>query len=350
MHLFGKILVWLLFPAAAVSTALLTRHLQIRNSYTQKIDSLRTAVLKNRDTIRNKKAELDDLEARFDRLMLEWQVAWDRPDRPNQPGTRTARAGTDAQGKYLNLSVGTQDGVGVEVTDPQTMEKTRQFEVLHIFRRRVPNRHDSVYVGRFVLTTDAAQIGPNSVRVYPNWNINAADWSLMEVDKLPNYNATLPDDGKWKLMDGLGPVWRIRSSVPEPFSRKFTELYVELEGVDRKQKYAAQQLAQARADLQASEQIVQKLEAEIAGADGSGGLVGQLRQAEEERNRVLLEVDQLRRQVKRTVEQRDALVVQNRQLAGQLPSPTAPAKQPPPPKVQPAEKVTAPSAKKTPQP
>jgi len=329
MHILGKILVWLLFPTAVVGLALMSRHLQIKNSYTKKLAALKSDVAQNQKALEEKEERASQLAAEYDRLMQHWQAYWDRP--PKQPGdppqkkrgTRTARANIEAGKRFLGLSVGTDDGVGTEITDAKAGVKVRKNQMLHVFRRRDPNQHDTVYVGRFELSADPAHILANSVRVYPDWNLRDVDWALIGVTELPRYRPGLSDDEKWRLMDGLGHVWRVRASVPEPFSRKFTAYYLDLSTLDRKKQYADTQLVQAQAALKEAEDEVRRLEIEIAGPDGSSGFVGRLRQAEDERNRVLAIVDDLRRQVKTMLDEREELRERNKMLVELLPSSSA---------------------------
>lgn len=379
MHILGKILVWMLVLAAGASAALLSRQLQIRNSYAKKLRlrrnvdlqkanpsdlSLREQVAKNREVIASKKAEIDRLEADLDQALIGWQKMWDN---------RQARARRDANGRQtLGIDAGTDEGLGAEVNDPKANLKVRKNTVFHVFRRLNPAQPDSVYVGRFKLDpTNQQSIGPAGVTAYPDWDLRHIDWKLMggeQSRQFPQLKTMLDNleqarldlrnkqvqlkiaketeadaaeiarlqgevstaqmriaglerqamDAGWNLMDGLGPVLRIWARLPGAKSDAFSNLYFRLAGLDRKYEAAEEELISSQKALAVASARVEELEQQIAGQDGTGGFVLQLRNAEDERNTVLGKVDELRRTLKTLIDKRDALLKENASIVNNI--------------------------------
>ena len=354
MHIFGKVLVWLLVLAAGASAALMSRQLQIRNSYSKKLDDLSETVVKNKQTIKDKEAELAALETAYDQAMDNWRRTWTN---------RTARARKDGQNQHtLSILVGTVQGLGQEIPNV----KVRKNRVFHVFRQINPARPDSIYVGRFMLKDTG--INPDSVVSYPDWQLRDIDFSSLGLEQMRNFKAwqdlvkqrdaarldlrsketqlqiakitdrpaaevaqatqavatakaTLANlenqvvDRGWAMLDGLGPSWRVWATIPGEATDQFTDYYLQLEKLERERQSTEAELVAVTAKLAMFKLEVEAVERRIAGQDGTGGFVKDLREAEDARNQVLGDVQALRRRVKTLTDQRNSLLQENRQLA-----------------------------------
>lgn len=354
MHILGKILLGLLILAAGAGTALMARQLQIRNSYAQKLEKVRETVKKNQKAIAEKEAQNANLRAELDKAMQGRRRYWDN---------RTARPRADGMGnKTLGIGVGTREGLGQQIPNVN-VRKNVDF---HVFRKLQGG--GSIYIGRFVIR-NPAQAAADSTVAYPDWNLNDVDWKAMGLEQMRRYkelqnlyqqrdaarqdlqskqvqlkvaqSQTNPANNVtqlqaavnqaqqrvdsltqqahalgWSLLDGLGNSWRIWAAIPGESSDLFTSFYFKLEALEREQRsteaeYVASsvKLAKATADVEAIEQ-------RIAGQDGTGGFVKELREAEDTRNAVLAQVDDMRRRVKTLVDERDRLIRENKSLPG----------------------------------
>lgn len=387
MNLLGKIFLVLLIPAAATGTALLTRYLQIKNSYTQPLVTLKDEVNKNAEDIARLEEQIRDSERQLQRVMQEFEVTWDNV-------TASPQVAAPDQ-LYLQLNnVGTSSGLGTEVTNDAGDAKVRKHSVIHVFIRKAPGSNETSYIGRFVLTSDATKILADKVDVLPDWTIEEGDWKMFGVADGPAFQqqvaplyaqvemtrkalesarvdllkardaaarmqaatqiATLEGQltqqiqtarqtGWQRLLGRLGPVWRIHGTIPPPISTEFTDKYLALEKEKIDLDTVAVHKIHSDRDLQKTQAEVVALEKLIAGdnRDGQGGLIQELRQAETERNKVLVEVDQYRQLIFREEVKRKKLVDENVELVKKMPQPPGYDNPPPKPKTAPKKQPAA---------
>jgi len=288
MHILGKILTWTLFVVAGTSTVLMARQLQIRNSYTDKLDDLKRDNRKNAQIIEEKEEELRRLNVEYERIMAEQQSYWD-----NRTGLINPAAGT------IGLGVGRRDGVGRIDENANPPVKVRRREQLHLFFRPDRNDPQTVYVGPFRLSTNPAEIGDRSVTVYPAWNLRPGELQ------------------RWEGQAG-GNVWRVRSTVPSRYPSAFKDKYLLLESIERELASVADQKVRATKQKESAEAEVIRYRKRITGDADNVGLVARLQKAEEDRNAVLVVVDGLRRRLKQMVDRRKMLEQENRRLVQQM--------------------------------
>lgn len=274
MHVLGKILTWSLFPIGIAAMALLSRNMQVRNSYTEKIDKLKKQNAATAKQIAKQEQELDRLNRDYEMLVYGWDRHWDSK----------AKGRWDAAGPTFSVNgVGTANGVGKKVTVQAAagqQEVTRR-EMVHIFYRGRGNA--SYYVGPFELVAAAAK----QFTAKPMWTLQ------------PNERAT------WLAPNAPSRDVRIRPTVPVRYPTEFANLYTKLQDVDQELAKASANEAAADAQQKSAKADVTRYRDILFGRNG--GLVKQLATAEEGRNAVLATVDALRRKLKQLVDLRDKL-------------------------------------------
>lgn len=281
MHVLGKVGVWLVVIAAAASTLLTAKLIQVRNSWTKRsVENQKTM-----QTLRPKIAELKDqvaqLEAEYFRAKELWGYAW------NNVPTQVLRP---TEG-VLTINIGTNNGV-------------REKQYLYGFEL-LPDG-TSVYRGDFTVVT-ARDV---QAQVQPNWRVRPEDVQTWQ----PAAN------------------WRWRNLIPPGSQPTYDQQILAIAKSDdlltlRREKLAAEVTAEAKA-----QEALKLRESELVGGEelskdpaeaveNREGLVAAVVQVEEERNDVLRQVDELRRRlrlVQQKIEEQRAL---NLELAGQLPQP-----------------------------
>lgn len=324
MHILGKILAWSLVIGAGASTTLLSRQLQIRNSYTKKLQTLEKENQDAAARIAKKEKQLDDLNRELSKVMYGWEKYWDKKFGGVYNSNNPAKAGLN-DGKSFDVGVGTSEGIGNEVLNAavrvegaQTF-KSRMRQIIHVFIRS-PDGKSSTYVGPFqfptIPKTDAnetpqqtadrlnrqaalADIRPDGVRMVPMWALRPGE---------TNAWANIPQDG-----------WRYRATVEGGYPEQLQSYYLVISELDAKIVIARQNLVKRNDELKAAQDGVIRYREIVAGADGTGGILADLDREDEARNKIQAAVDALRRQVKMKVDERNALIAEIRKLAASLP-------------------------------
>jgi len=281
MHVLGKVGVWLVVIAAAASTLLTAKLIQVRNSWTKRsVENQKTM-----QTLRPKIAELKDqvaqLEAEYFRAKELWGYAW------NNVPTQVLRP---TEG-VLTINIGTNNGV-------------REKQYLYGFEL-LPDG-TSVYRGDFTVVT-ARDV---QAQVQPNWRVRPEDVQTWQ----PAAN------------------WRWRNLIPPGSQPTYDQQILAIAKSDdlltlRREKLAAEVAAEAKA-----QEALKLRESELIGGDelskdpaeaveNREGLVAAVEQVEEERNDVLRQVDELRRRLRSVQQKIDEQRALNLELAGQLPQP-----------------------------
>ena len=165
------------------------------------------------------------------------------------------------------------------------------------------------YIGEFVVKGEP---GPQNSTVEPTWTLRSADIPDDRVD-------TWPD----RLKPNESNTYRIRTAIPTRYSTAFRALYLDLEKVDRNIVSAKAEQVRAQSFLKSSEAEVIKYRVKIVGNDGAGGMLGEISQAEEDRDEILAAVDRLRRGLKTELDTRKDLVDRNRNLVKKLAQPVS---------------------------
>lgn len=311
MHIFGKILAWTVLLAAIAGTVLMSRELQVRNSYTKKLKDLKQKNATDAKSIEQKEADLRKLDAEFQRVMHDQLDYWDKRSGIPDPASGT-----------IGMGVGLQNGVGIKATNPKAGNQAVQRRTrLSVFYQPNPRNSQTVYVGPFNLSDKPNEVTKSGSRLYPAWKLRPGEIGMDNPRNWPRgrnvyrIRAAVPtgyvDDGK----GGIQPV------SPEIFR----DLYLKLD--DTARDIAAANATKKQADdlQKAAEAEVTKYRVIIAGNDGTGGMLAELSKAEDNRDTVLGVVDRLRRELKREVDTRAQLIQQNKDLVKKLPQPASPS-------------------------
>lgn len=288
MHLLGKIFAWMIVIAAFASVYLASRALAVRNSWTQKLETLKETDAKNTTLLAQKRKELEELQSKYTVVMAPWGEFWTEVDTiPTAQGT-------------LEAALGQADLTFPADSDP----------LLYAFMS--DGQGGSRYMGEF----RAATILQDRTAMVPTWK--------MRPDELQTWRP--------------GP-WRYRTVIPAAAKADFGDLNAKFTVLD-------QRLDDRQANLTMQTQLVAAAQAQLAArqaellgdaaapqgaalpAEFTAGLLAATNQEHQQRDAALLEVDRLRRQLKQTYEEFQQLDQQNRGLVGNAPPATAAAAAP----------------------
>ena len=281
MHVMGKVAVWLVVIAAAVSAVFTAKLVQVRNSWTKKSRTYQQQY----QELQPKIAELTDqvavLEADYFRSKQMWGVYW------NKVPTTIQRPGEG----IVDISIGTNEGLAPK-------QYLYGFEIL-------PDGK-VVYRGDFTVESANAQ----QSRLKPNWKVN------------------LEDVQKW----APNGTWRWRAMLPTAYQPNFDQQtyaigVTEDKLVERRAKLATETKLEAEAQAQLAVR-----EAELIGGDQLSkdpqvdaeyreGLVAAVEQTEELRNQVLRANDDLRRRLRKAQNGVEKLKTDNLEITRKLPQP-----------------------------
>lgn len=278
MHIMGKVGVWLVVIAAAASTVLTAKFIQVRNSWTKKNVTLQNTYR----TLQPKIADLNEQLARLEGDLYRSKELW---------------------GGYWNdvpTAVRPQDGA--VVVDRGTDQGLRDGMTLYGFE--ILPDGTSIYRGDFKVVT-ARQV---QTQLQPNWRVRPEDVSTWQ----PN--------GKWRWRNLVPPGGQPNYDVQVLSIAKADDTLT-----DRKKKLATEVALEKQAEAQKNLR-----DAELVGGDQlpkdpaldvefREGLVAALEQVEEERNQVLRKVDELRRRLRATQQSVDRLQAENLELSQKLP-------------------------------
>jgi hypothetical protein len=281
MHVMGKVGVWLVVIAAAASTVLTSKLIQVRNSWTKKASTYQTQY----QALLPKIAALNEQVARLEADRIRAAQLYGRywKDVPTQV--------MKADEGVLVIGIGANNGI-------------REKQVLYGFET-LPNG-TTVYRGDFTVVT-ARDV---QAQVQPNWKVRADDVQTWQ----PNAN------------------WRWRDMIPPGDQPVFDQQILAIAKtddvlVDRKKKLATE----TNLEMHATAQLKLR-EAELVGGDQLSkdpavdvefreGLVAAVEQVEESRNQVLRKVDELRRRLRVVQQGVDHQTAENLELTGKLPQP-----------------------------
>lgn len=283
MNVCGKVLAVMVVLAGLASTVLTAKLIAVRNSWTAKnqafVKSYADTARQTREAAEQRQLVLHELE----RMNREWGTDF--------------RAAGGVQTQLLNPADGkleVQLGMGAGLQEKQ---------LVHGFE--IKGDGTSVYRGPYVV------FGPPQAErsaMQPAWRIRPGEPAEWQAGR-----------------------WRWRSSIPSGYSQQFDKLMGDFTRAD-------EVLADRTASMAIQDELIaeasvalERRQAELVGGDQLPkdenippefrlGLVSTLESTEEERNSVLLEIDELRRQVRQA---RDAVVQlqqQNLALTQKLPA------------------------------
>jgi hypothetical protein len=279
MNVWGKVLAFLVILAAAGSTYLTAKVIQVRNSWTKKSQ----AFVGNYQTADK---QFNDLQAQFLKLRSTYETAL-----RDWGGTMAAdtQFANQAEGRLAIVA-----GTGQGLSEKQT---------LHGFELQPDG--SSIYRGPFVISTAQA----DRSGLAPTWRVRPQDVA------------------GWKAGQ-----WRWRGFIPSAYTDRFDDQAVafakgdETLG-DRRAAIAIQdrliaesqrQLKLRVAELVGGEELPQD---ESLTAEFREGLVKPIEETEDHRNAVLLEIAELRQQVRSARDAVERLQAENLELTQRLPQP-----------------------------
>lgn len=278
MNVWGKVLAFLVIVAALFSTYLTSKLITVRNSWTRKSQDF----VKNYETASKQARDLREQEIRVTRTIETALRGWGRTF-----GADTQIA--NANDGRLQMVAGTN-----HVTDGQ---------VIHGFELQQDGT--SIYRGPFQVTT--AQADRSALQ--PTWRVRREDVAT------------------WQ-----GGQWRWRGHIPTAALDRFdaqTLAFAKGEETlgDRRAALAIQDRLIAEAQRQLKLRV-----AELVGGEGlpqdpalspefREGLTKPLQETEQERNAVLLQIAELRQQVRTTRDAVERLQTENLALTQRLPQP-----------------------------
>jgi hypothetical protein len=281
MHVMGKVAVWLVVLAAAASSVLTAKLIEVRNSWTKKSVDFQNQYRALLPKIAEAEEQLAALEAERFRATGLWGYAW----APTSTSIKNPADGT------VVADIGTNNGV-----------KEKQW----MYGFEIQPDNTVIYRGDFTVVLAAA--GQSELK--PNWRVRPEEVQAWQ------------QKANWR--------WRnlLASGYQDNFDQKVLAIYSADNVLTERKKTLA---TQVKLEAQAQEHLKLR-EAELVGGDQLSkdekvaveyreGLVAAVEQTEEIRNQVLLKVDELRRRVRAVQHDVDRLQAENVELTGKLPQP-----------------------------
>lgn len=276
MHVIGKVLVWFTFLGVIGAVMLSAKTLQVRNSYLAPLKKYKDSAPGNKLEITKKQEQLDQLNAERDRALLNWSQYW--------TGIKTTVAGEN--GGVLTEGMGTNTGL-------DRAESNNEFPVVHGFA--LAEDGTSQFVGSFQVI-DLLE--------------NAAELRLTAE---PRPGAT----EAWRNSEN----WRWRQNVPSTYTVQMTDLRTQLTFTDEKLLNENKNLEKQQELLAEAEEQLGFRKTELTGGEGTEGLLQKIAAENQVRNQTLLSVDQLRRELKNSLDLQEKLIRANNEAVRALPTP-----------------------------
>jgi hypothetical protein len=276
MHVSGKVLVWLTALAWVGALALTAKGTQIRTRWMEATQKKEAEFAKNEQDLAQRREKLKSLTSELRRTMIPWERYWQ---------TVPAGVGNPATGE-VTANIGTTGGV-------------RDKDVLYGFAKRPDGSY--FYAGNF----EVAKANDANCSLTPLWRVRPEE------------------SNQWPRGD-----WRFRSKIPAQFHSLFTSLESELLLADTLLKARMTELTRQQTLLASAQEHLQLRLGEINGfqnLDGKDlpremivGYLSALAEEEEDRNKLEIEADQLRRELKATNERIVEVVNQNAAMSKSL--------------------------------
>ncbi len=281
MHVLGKVLTGFVIIGALAALGLTAKMLDVRGSWLKKASELKEENIANAAKIDELEAKLRAKRSELARVQIGWGQSWNLPQPP-----------TVNPSGLVAAPIGTNQGV-------RAPDENNPAPVLYLFR---PDQQTGMkYVGPFKAQT----VRDNQLGMMPTWT-------------------TRPDEVTGWQSGGAG-TWRIRSMVPSFAVSRFADLYADLTTSDETLSAKQENLArhnQLLAEAEAQQKVRQQ---ELLGGidvppatelppEFTEGLVKAVEDEEEARNKLLAQVDQLRRELQQKRARLLTLVEGNRNL------------------------------------
>lgn len=274
--------------------------LVIHNQWSEKLRDARESVRKADETETTNRQELRKAAAEHDALKIGWDRMWQIPARgPNLP--QDAPTIANRNGQLILNNLGERQGLSANsFQDPNGANQTAR-PIIHAFYGGGENT--TTYAGEFIVT----DVGPTNAVMVP---VHPLD---------PQVVAAWPMNAPWRLRTMVPAAARARIDELFRRARRTRELTTATDANITRQ----QELKQAADDALAvreAELLGDPAREAVAGRpEFTDGLLKVTELTEEQRDQLLLDIDQLRRAIKAQSEQRDQLVQQLQQAAQSLP-------------------------------
>jgi hypothetical protein len=283
MHWLGKTLAALVVIATIAGMWLTAELIEDRNSWARKVQSFSSDFEKNQSKLLETRKQTEQVRNELETATREWGGVG---------GTWTTDTRVNPADGHVQVGLGTNN----RLKDKQLLHG---FEVLPDGQSR--------YRGAFVITTAQAEASALS----PTWRVRAEDAATWQSGK-----------------------WRWRTNLPSAYADRSDDQAVSFNDAeetlnDRRAILQVQQRLIAEAQKQRQERVAEIVGGEQLAQDASLapefrlGLSSTLAGVEEERNKVLLEIDDLRRKVRQARDAVEQLQQANTQLVQKLPQPAA---------------------------
>jgi len=281
MHWFGKTCAILIVLASLACTFLTAKLIAVRNSWAKKTQTFVTSYERDH-------TKLEEVQRQYNQLMKE--------------GESSLR---EWGAVYNGINTQVEKPTGRLTVDLGTNHRLKDKQVLHGFEL-LPDG-TSIYRGAFLIATAQA----DRSALLPTWRVRPEDVNAW-------------NEGRWR--------WR--TMVPSAWSKRADDQALSFMQTE-------ETINDRRATLQIQEKLIRDAEqqkkqriAELVGGDELAqdpslapefrqGLTVTLAELEEERNKVLLEIDALRRKVRQTRDSVESLQQQNEALVQKLPQPAS---------------------------
>lgn len=289
MHISGKIAAFLVILLGGAAFVLTTQLLDFRQSWLKQVDANQKALVTAQETTVVKQKELAKLQAEYDRLMLGWDTYFGPIQATGDPATGT-----------LTLNVGTP-----LLNETKDKDGKPVLPLVFAFQPSADGKSFE-YVGEFRIEQLAA--GRSALKA--NWRIRPADSAM------------------WKL----GPNWRIRTRIPSSDKLQFDQFSLMFSDADERINANMNELQRTRDEFSKKIKLaLANRENELQGFEAYegdrgkiddeliDGVLATMVKEEEARNAALLEADQLRHELNKTVEGFEKLKGINTKAAAGLP-------------------------------
>jgi hypothetical protein len=231
------------------------------------------------DQHRKAKMDLIRSSSRLAQLQIGWDKSWDIPQSGN--------SGVAVQGTRLAVTgLGTDNGL-IQGTDQDGQPFS---PAVHVFKIMPEG---SVYVGEFV----AEQIDANNTTLEPTWQVTNDETKV------------------W--VENPDVSWRFRTQVPSAKRLRIDRLNLQLQDLDEKDRETAANVVRQKKSL---DDAVSQLEIRKQELTGKPGLTANISAIEDQRNNLVVQIDELRRQIKGESEEREAILRRLKELSERLPS------------------------------
>lgn len=288
MHKAGVVFIWLAVVLALGAIYLTERVYYVRNSWAAEVEKLSQANRKQAEDIQQKQTTLRTLQRQYDAEMRTWGPYWFPVQAGVAPdGTITlGNLGSDlGLGRTGAAAAGAGAGGQQGAAEPAAGAGGDSKPTVFLFATQQDGT-GAQFIGGFHI----AQLARTTATLIPTWLVN------------PQEPPT------WK-----GNAWRVRTNIPSGDKDRVRSLRADLITAfnyynDKQRHLKVQQEAVAQA-----QKLHEARKAELQGDPMQAelrGLIAEIEQTEEERNKEQAELDRLRREVHRVYTERENLVQQ----------------------------------------